>query len=531
MKLSLPKLSIGNKKQAEREIRFVVRTVPVVLAGEIVKEYDVGMAHVYVTKAGDKHYYFVKEPELSDQERRLYSELMEAIYYAFRPPESEKDRLSALENFIWRASEDLEILEQVKASYSKLKYYIVRDALGFGIIDALINDEGVEEISCEGWDRPVAIIHREFPGYDWLDTNIKFESEDELARFVQKIVMKSGKAISTAVPFVDATMPDGSRLAATFGSEISMPGSSFDIRKFPKEPFTAPRLIALGTLNPLVTAYAWLLLEAKGFVFIIGATGSGKTTTLNVLLQLINPNLKITTIEETPEINIPHEHWERLKTRYTFGGGSASDISIFDLTKLSLRIRPDYLIVGEARGAEVQFLFQAASSGHGALSTFHGESVQGAIARMTTEPLNVGKAQLMLVWAFIQVNRVRLESGDVVRRAIDVQEVDPMTGSLVEIFRWSAKEDKIYPATAEEVVKRSVRLKALENLWGWNEARLIAELNEREDLLKQLVLERKFSLGELTPVLRAFYAKKYYGAKESTATGETSATGASAGTC
>ncbi|MDG6931766.1 MAG: Flp pilus assembly complex ATPase component TadA [Nitrososphaerota archaeon] len=952
--MKLPKVNVPLlQKKQQREAKFAVRTVPAVVIGEIVKEYDIGQAHIIITKAGDRHYYFVREPELTDAEKAIYSELMEAVYYSFRSSD-DKDQMSALENFIWKASEDLEIMEQVKASYSRLDYYILRDALGFGIIDALMKDDDVEEVSCEGYDKNVAVIHREFPGFDWLDTNVKFESEDELGRFVQKIVMRSGKAISTAIPYVDATLPDGSRLASTFGSEISMPGSSFDVRKFPRDPFTAPRLISFGTLSPLLAAYYWLILEAKGFSFITGSTGSGKSTALNVLLQLINPNLKIATIEETLELNIPHEHWERLRTRYTFGG-SASDIDIFDLTKLTLRMRPDYVIVGEARGSEIQFLFQASASvthdtpvlirekgqvrlakigevvdrhytgngegpvyvnklealtlkdgkvgfapvsyvlrhrageiyrigyvgghvratgshsafvldegtgeiaekavdqlkqgdilvsfstfsrgkkqvldlsgcmsgnnltltresiipdrgnpiprrvdlndiavflgeyladgsvdlkngkyhavnishglkklpkyvpvlskmaasmgmhiyeydegtcmefrlnnarfaefmsnfigrigrekrvppevwvagsktirkfldgyeadgcrvekgirystasqslayeigwlsrlagylscvtsqaqkpsgrtyytmgvstqrknrmlgalvpsllirniyerlrpkfsraerssvfhcsflnrkrrfvkketaqkllelfianarnaidreterlianarmliegdavlttvkeiarekyegyvydlsvpgseaffggttpvllhnsGHGALSTFHGDSVESAIARMTTEPLNVGRAQLMLVWSFLQVNRVRLESGNVVRRAVTSREVDPMNGSLVEIFRWDPKNDKIMPEEPAKVVDSSVRLKSLENVWGWDRERLAMELEERAEFLKKLAMARKLAINEISPEIKKFYERKYY---------------------
>ena len=513
MKLKLPQmnLSLGGKKKkpAERPLEFRVRTIPHAVVGEVVAEYDVGLVHVVISRTESKYYYTAFEPELTDREKVLYSELMEAVYYAFRPAEG--DQLALLEQFLWKASEDLGVFEEFKASYDKLKYYLVRDSLGYGIVDVLMKDDEVEEISCEAWDKPVAIIHRQFPGADWMDTNIKFESEDELSRFVQKIVMRSGKSISTAIPYVDATMPDGSRLASTFGAEISLPGSSFDVRKFPKNPFTILHLIKSGTVTPLLASYYWLIVEAKGFVFIIGATGSGKTTTLNTFLQLINPNLKIATVEETTELSLPHEHWERLKTRYTFGGSEVTDIDIFDLTKLTLRIRPDYVIVGEARGQEIQFLFQASASGHGSFSTFHGDSVESAIARMTTEPLNVGRSQLMLVWSFLQVNRVRLSSGEVVRRAIVSKEVNPLTGELVEIFRWNAKEDKIYPESVDEVISRSVRLKTLEHLWGWDEARLKSEMEERMEFLKKQMSENRYDLPSLFEALKQFYAKKYYG--------------------
>ncbi|MGC8557790.1 MAG: type II/IV secretion system ATPase subunit, partial [Nitrososphaeria archaeon] len=484
------------------------RTVPAAVAGEIVNEYNVGPVRTIVSNAGTKYHYTVIEPELTERERQVYSQLMEAVYYAFKPAEG--DQVAILEQFLWKASEDLGIFEEFRASYEGLKYYLVRDSLGYGIVDALMKDDHVEEISCEGWDRPVAIMHRMHPGADWMDTNIKFESEDELSRFVQKIVMRSGKAISTAVPYVDATMPDGSRLASTFGSEISLPGSSFDVRKFPKSPFTILHLIREGVMTPLLASYYWLIVEAKGFTFIIGATGSGKTTTLNALLQLINPNLKVATVEETPEISLPHEHWERLRTRYTFSGSEAAGIDIFDLTKLTLRIRPDYLIVGESRGAEIQFLFQASASGHGSFTTFHGDSVESAIARMTTEPLNVGHSQLMLVWSFLQVNRVRLESGQVVRRAMVSKEVDPLTGELTEIFRWDPRDGRMRPETVEEVISRSARLKTLVNLWGWDEKRLGEEMSGRIDFFRKMLAENRCELPELSDALREFYAAKYY---------------------
>ena len=184
MKLPQMNLSLGGKKKkpAERPLEFRVRTIPHAVVGEVVAEYDVGLVHVVISRTESKYYYTVFEPELTDREKVLYSELMEAVYYAFRPAEG--DQLALLEQFLWKASEDLGVFEEFKASYDKLKYYLVRDSLGYGIVDVLMKDDDVEEISCEAWDRPVAIIHRQFPGADWMDTNIMFESEDELSRFV-----------------------------------------------------------------------------------------------------------------------------------------------------------------------------------------------------------------------------------------------------------------------------------------------------------------------------------------------------------
>ena len=168
MKLKLPQINLPlggkKKKPAERPLKFRVRTIPHAVVGDIVAEYDVGVVHVVISRTESKYYYTVFEPELTDREKVLYSELMETVYYAFRP--SEGDQLALLEQFLWKASEDLGVFEEFKASYDKLKYYLVRDSLGYGIVDVLMKDDDVEEISCEAWDKPVAIIHRQFPGAD-----------------------------------------------------------------------------------------------------------------------------------------------------------------------------------------------------------------------------------------------------------------------------------------------------------------------------------------------------------------------------
>jgi len=211
-----------------------------------------------------------------------------------------------------------------------------------------MNDPYVEEISCEGYDKPVAVIHRKYTEYDWLDTNIKFGSEDVLRSFVQSLAQRCGKSVTVAVPFTDAMTKERHCIAVTFSGEVSLPGSSFDIRRFPEEPFTIGHIVKFGTMSPLMAAYYWLLVENKGFVMIIGPMGSGKTSMINSLATIISPTMKICTIEDTPELRLPHVHWEHLKARHTYSIPETKfDVSLMVLTKLSMRFRPDYIVVGE----------------------------------------------------------------------------------------------------------------------------------------------------------------------------------------
>ena len=406
---------------------YRVRPITVsIIPGSPLEEYDVGEAHVVIADDGERFLYLVEEPALNERDQELYGMIMEALYYSMRPVET-RDLMAHIDGFVWQAAEDLGIVEEVKGSWPRLRYYIRRDSLGYGVIDVPMRDPLLEEVSCTGPGRPVAVVHREHPEAGWLDTNIEFGGDEELSRFVQRLVQRTGRSVTIARPMVDAMTPEGHRIAVTLRSEISLPGSTFSIRKFTQEPLTITHLIARGTLSPLMASYLWIVLEHRGFTFVVGATSSGKTTMMNALLGMLDPRAKIATIEETPELQIPHTHWERLVSRTSYMGGGF-DVGLFDLTKLALRLRPDYIVVGEARGEEIQALFQAAASGHGTLSSFHSDSPRGALVRMGAPPLNVGVAAQMLIWAFAVMNRVRLPGGEVVRRMTGIAEVQPEEG-------------------------------------------------------------------------------------------------------
>jgi flagellar protein FlaI len=388
------------------------------------------------------------------------------------------------------------------------------------MIDILVKDKDVEEISCEAYGRPVAVIHRKYSEYDWLDTNIVYRSEDQLRSFVQKLAHKAGKSVTVAVPYLDAIMREGHRLALTLGDEITLPGSSFSIRKFPEEPLSIGHLLKFGTLSLLMAAYYWLLAEYRGFVIVVGPMSSGKTTMLNALATMISPNVKIDTIEDTPEITLPHSHRLALKTRKSYSiSESKFDIELFGLVKFALRTRPDYIAVGEIRGEEAFTTFQAGMIGHGLFTSFHANSPRSALVRLSTPPLNIDAGSLLSISSFLMMNRVRAPSGKFVRRAVSSTEVVPSVTNndvvgegrpeLLELFKWNARTDEFTPSSPQEVVKKSYQLKELVmSLTGWDEDKIVNELQRRVEFLeKKIVAENRIKYSEVSETLQEFYRK------------------------
>lgn len=515
--MRLPVLLRGKpKKPVVEELKF--RAVPLVAAvqGEVLDKYTVEQAAVFIVDQDGRGLYIVSEPGLTAEEQRFYSLLMEHLYFSLKPAAKIEDPMKYVESFIWEAAEDLGIVEAVQKSFQKFKYYISRDAFGYGPLHVAMFDPDVEEVSVTSYATPVNVIHRRFTQYDWLETNIIFGDEEVLRNYVQRLAQRAGKSVTVAIPFSDTMTREGHRVAVTFADEVTLPGSSVAIRKFPESPMSMAHLLSFGTLTHLMAAYLWLVAEYRGFIMTSGAMGTGKSTTLNCILTMIDPTLKIATVEDVPELKIPHKSWQRFKTRHTYSITEARfDVDLMDLVKLSLRYRPDYIVVGEVRGEEIRALVQAAALGHGCLCSIHAESPEAAVIRMKSPPMDVPEGNLMLIWCFALLGRVRMPDGTMARRILEVTEVEPKDGriELKRLFTWNARDDSFAPDSAEAVVERSYRLKAVQRLTGWTDSELVEELKRRAEYLAKVVEEGKFNYPEFAEAIRQFYISRRKGVK------------------
>ena len=305
---------------------------------------------VYVYDDRGKGVYLVKEPYVKPDVAGTVAEAIDALSTWLVPsPVISVDPLGYLFAELRRAGylggRSPEEQEEAKA----VTHYLMREILGYSLVDPLLKDPELEDVSCEGPGRPVKVWHKRYNSNGWLESNVLFRDAEDMNSVVARLVQRSGRSLSVSSPVVDCVLPEGYRLAATWGKEVTSLGSSFSVRKLRATPYTVSELIRAGTLDSALAAYLWLLLEMKGFVIIAGVTASGKTTLLNAIATVLNPNWKVLSIEDTREITLPQGGWKPLHTRYAHGT-SGGDVTLFDLVKLSLRERPDFVVLGESRG-------------------------------------------------------------------------------------------------------------------------------------------------------------------------------------
>lgn len=305
----------------------------------------------------------------------------------------------------------------------------------------MMRDPNIEDISCNGADTPIFIYHRV---YQNIKTSISF-NEEALNSFVMKLSQLCGKHISIGEPLVNAILPDGSRLNASLGREITLRGSSFTIRRYREQAFTPADLIKNNTFSPEILAYLWVAVEHGKNILIAGATAVGKTSTLNAISLFIPSTAKIVSIEDTHELVLHHENWLGGITRETPGTATAGSIDMYELLKHALRQRPDYIIVGEIRGKEALTLFQAMNTGHATYSTMHADSVETVINRLEGDPINVPHVMMQALDILCIQRRVHME-GMQVRRLeslIEFEGIDLSTSELRfnELYQWYPKSD------------------------------------------------------------------------------------------
>ncbi|MEA3201331.1 MAG: archaeal flagellar protein FlaI [Thermoplasmata archaeon] len=388
-------------------------------------------------------------------------------------------------------------------SRARVAYYLERDFLGYGRLDVLMQDPNIEDISCDGAKLPVFLYHRR---YESIRTNVVFPNDDALDGFVMQLVQRSGKHISVADPLVDATLPDGSRLQASLSREVTTRGSTFTIRRFRSDPLTPTDLLIYETMSPEMMAYFWLAVEHGASALVCGGTASGKTTTLNALSLFIPPQKKIVSIEDTRELNLVHENWIPGVTRA--GGGAdhagkrAGEVDMFDLLKASLRQRPEYILLGEVRGAEAYVLFQAMATGHTVFSTMHADSVPSAVHRLESKPIEIPRNMLASLDIIAIQADLRLPTGRVrkMREIVELTGADPRTGELLtnRAFYWDGNEGRFRYSGASFVLGEVAEERHLA------EAALRAEFDRRVRILLLLKEKRIRDIASVSRVINGY---------------------------
>ena len=448
--------------------------------------------------------YLVDEIPMNADENGLYERLKELLEIRLIAPDKdhqEEGFFKQLDQILSDSKEKFNTFSNT--SIEKVKYYLGRDIAGYDIIDPLMYDPSIEDISCGGPMNPIYVWHRNFES---IRTNIIFENDDVLNNFIMKMVHRSGKHVSAAFPVVDISLPGNHRMAILYQKELTPKGTSFTIRKFKEEPYTIIDLINLDTVDVNIVAYMWLLLEHKMSIMVLGPTASGKTTLLNAIISLVNPTYKIFTIEDVAEINISHENWFALVSRTGFGLDSHGDIGLFDLIKAGVRHRPDYIIIGEIRGDEAYVMFQALATGHGGMCTMHADSADSAIKRLMQKPMNIPSSYIPLMNCVITVKRVMhkalLTQGGILsgtRRTTHVSEVLSET-NINNIFNWDSSSN-IFNGD----VKKSALFQKIADNTGLSVEDIIEEFNRRVLIIQWMVDENIHDYKKVGSIVSAYY--------------------------
>lgn len=405
--------------------------------------------HIYPDPKGARDFYIAVEPiltvHLNGLVEKVEDKLLNLAEKIGQAEETERETVlsEAIDKICTDMAEGKNSKTQVTPrELEALKYRSVRNKLGMGVLQPLLEDPYIEDISCSGLGN-IFIEHKIFKS---LKSSIYFPSHEDLDDFVIQMGERIKKPVTLRNPIVDATLPDGSRINIVYGRDIAKRGSNFTIRKFSDDVISVLNLVEFGSMDYLTAAYLWLAIESDLNVFVVGATASGKTTLLNALTTFIKPNAKIVTIEDTPELQVPHANWVREVVRQMSKDNKSGGVDMFDLLKAALRQRPDRILIGEIRGVEGNIAFQAMQTGHGVMATFHASSVQKVIQRLTGDPINVPKVNIDNLDLVVIQSAVRGPDGSTVRRVVSINEIVDYdsasnTFSFITAFRWRAEDD------------------------------------------------------------------------------------------
>jgi len=438
-----------------------------------------------------EYVYKVDEPLLSSKEEKLKKDLLHLfqletdINVSDMTTEEKKDHLHDLLLYLIKKHR-MKISEKSK---DNIFYYLFREFIGFGPIDILMKDDEIEDISCDGPNIPIFIYHRR---YESIRTNIKFSKKDNLDSFTIKLAQLCGKQLSIYEPIVDGKLPDGSRLQTTLAKTVTN-SSTFTIRRFKEDPLTPIDLVKFKTMSIEMVAYYWLAMEHGTSMLFCGGTASGKTTLLNALSLFLPSTFKIVSVEDTREINLPHENWIAGTTRQGFSTSSeektSKDIDMFDLIRAALRQRPRVIIVGEVRGKEAYTLFQAMATGHLSYSTMHAADINTLIQRLENPPISLPRTLMTSLDIVTFLTTFQRHDGSLERRVNTVTEIikqEPESKRLISVtpFSWSSSINDSFNYHGGSKVLKNIMKKR-----GWSKEKLNDELQQRQEVIQWMADE------------------------------------------
>ena len=458
--------------------------------------------HIYYDVNTGEVIYDVEEPILNEDEKKNLNRIEEAMREIVNLNIMEGEK--TIENLIDYFSKTSQLiiselgLTVKEDSFKKMFYYLYRNFIGLNEIESMMKDYFIEDVECNGVKEPIYIVHRVFRN---IKTNVKFNDMDKLSNFVEKLAQKTGRYISYASPMLDGSLPDGSRVNATYTQDISSKGPTFTIRKFTKTPWTPIQLIGFHELSPEMLAYFWILLQYQSNIMIVGGTASGKTTLLNALAFFIPQENRIVSIEDTRELNLPKENWLPSVVRTGVSGQGIGDIDMFSLLKGSFRQNPDYVIVGEVRGKEASVLFQGMASGHASISTMHADSVDSIIRRLETPPISLSPmlinsldAVAIMTHAIVNGHETRR-----LREVVEIIKIDKDGNALTNTpANWNPADDKFY------FKKDSKMFEKISLKYGLSSETLQAEFETRTKLLYTFFKNKILGYEEVQRVINDY---------------------------
>jgi len=501
-----PEMVEQNENQGNQSLSDVDISYPLVPENPEKGDVVYAWAHITWDEEQGELIYRVVEPDLTPDTERILEKIHDILERSFDIDFTDLETEEA-EKYLEEKIDT--IVDKYNISLSNkqrevIRYYSKRDFAGLGRLQPLMNDTEIEDISCDGTDIPVYAYHRN-PKFGSIKTNVMWEDPEELDSFVMKLAQRCGRSISVSQPLLDGSLPDGSRIQATLATDIARKGSNFTIRRFTEDPLTPIHMMDFETENAQMLSYLWTLIEHEKSVLVCGTTGAGKTSQLNSLSLFIRPDKKIVSIEDTPELRLPHDHWVPEVARSGFGSSveDGGEVSMDDLLKESLRQRPEYIIVGEVRGEEAYILFQQMATGHTGLSTIHADSLNMLMDRLTTNPINLSPSLIETLDAIMLIKRIR-RGNKYVRRITgiyEVEEYDKRQGlEANKVFEWDPETDTY------DTVRKSLILKDIVHETGGDRKAMLNELENRQYILKWMQEEQIKHYRDVGDLIARYYS-------------------------